>query len=80
VSSQSTAASKRESSPTKTTSLCWSLSIAAAILLTPVFAVLGASDEDPREPVIRTNVISKVSGDQHHLSINLGRLFLVTFL
>jgi len=39
-------------------SLLRSLSVSAAILLTSVFAVRGASEEDPREPVIR--IVSRV--------------------
>jgi len=58
VSSEFTAASQRESSPTQATSLFWSLSTAAAMLLTPVFAILGATEEDPREPVIR--IVSRI--------------------
>jgi len=58
VSSQFIAASKREISPTQAGSLLWSLSIAAAILFTSVLAVLGESDEDPREPVIR--IVSRI--------------------
>jgi len=49
---------KRKSGPTRATSLLWSLSIAGAIFVTPVLAVLGASDEDPREPVIR--IVSRI--------------------
>jgi tetratricopeptide (TPR) repeat protein len=58
VSSEFTAASQRESSPTQTTSLFWPLSIAAAMLLTPVSATMGATEEDPREPVIR--IVSRI--------------------
>lgn len=39
-------------------SLLRSLSISAAILFTSVFAVCGARDEDPREPVIR--IVSRI--------------------
>jgi tetratricopeptide (TPR) repeat protein len=49
---------KRESSQTQAASPLWSLSIAAAILFTPVLAVLGESEEDPREPVIR--IVSRI--------------------
>ena len=43
---------------TRAASLLRSLSISAAILFTSVFAVLGAPDEDPREPVIR--IVSRI--------------------
>jgi len=49
---------KKESGQTHAKSLLWSLSIAAAILLGPVFAALGATEEDPREPVIR--IVSRI--------------------
>jgi tetratricopeptide (TPR) repeat protein len=53
-----TAASHRESRPTQAKGLFWSLSIAAALLFTPAFAIPGATEEDPREPVIR--IVSRV--------------------
>ena len=43
---------------TASASLLRSLSISAAILFTSVFAVRGASEEDPREPVIR--IVSRI--------------------
>jgi tetratricopeptide (TPR) repeat protein len=49
---------KRESCQTRAISLLWPPSMAAAILFTSVLAVLGASDEDPREPVIR--IVSRI--------------------
>jgi tetratricopeptide (TPR) repeat protein len=49
---------KRARGQTRATSLLRSLSISAAIVFTPVFAVLGESDEDPREPVIR--IVSRI--------------------
>jgi len=49
---------KRARGQTYATSLLRSLSISAAILFTSVFAALGESDEDPREPVIR--IVSRI--------------------
>jgi tetratricopeptide (TPR) repeat protein len=49
---------KRAKGQTRATSRLRSIAISAAILLTSIVAVLGESDEDPREPVIR--IVSRV--------------------
>jgi len=43
---------------TRVASLPWALMIPTSIVFTSAFAVLGASDEDPREPVIR--IVSRI--------------------